>query len=124
MLSLLALVFVARAQGELHPLFYSEILKEYSHDHTLLPCIRYHLVSTQSKQLRSESHKIHWVRYTNNTVNLNWTTSSFDSDTYFFRALLSDQDQSVLSGNHSIADSSEFASPIRRMNADLDGGVS
>ncbi|EIW72130.1 hypothetical protein TREMEDRAFT_58286 [Tremella mesenterica DSM 1558] len=55
------------------------------------------------------------IWYKNDTVNLNWTTTSSDSDTYFFRALLSNSDQSLLSGNHSIADSTNATADYVRI---------
>lgn len=45
------------------------------------------------------------VWYKNNTVSLNWTISDPQTDTYLFRTFLSNADQSLLSGNHTIADS-------------------
>ncbi|ORY31647.1 hypothetical protein BCR39DRAFT_87787 [Naematelia encephala] len=55
------------------------------------------------------------IWYKNNTVALNWTTTSPDSDTYFFRALLSNTDQSLLTGNHSIADSTNATADYVRV---------
>ncbi|KAK4687654.1 hypothetical protein P7C73_g2461, partial [Tremellales sp. Uapishka_1] len=55
------------------------------------------------------------VWYKNNTVALNWTTTSFDSDLYPFRALLSSADQSVLAGNLSIADSTNATADYLRI---------
>ncbi|WWD19836.1 hypothetical protein CI109_104303 [Kwoniella shandongensis] len=55
------------------------------------------------------------IWYKNNTVNLNWTTSTPDSDIYLFRVLLSNQDQSVLGGNHSIADSTNATADYVRV---------
>ncbi|WWC95170.1 hypothetical protein V866_002024 [Kwoniella sp. B9012] len=45
------------------------------------------------------------IWYKNNTVQMNWTLTNPETDTYLFRAYLSNSDQSVLAGNHSIADS-------------------
>lgn len=61
-------------------------------------------------------------RYKNNTVALNWTISDPTSDTYPFRALLSNSDQSLLDGNHSIADSSESTSPTCRTTLSISSG--
>jgi len=43
--------------------------------------------------------------FENNTVSINWTSSTPSTDNFLFHALLSNQDQSVLQGNNSIADS-------------------
>ncbi|WWC64803.1 uncharacterized protein I303_107417 [Kwoniella dejecticola CBS 10117] len=45
------------------------------------------------------------IWYKNNTVHMNWTLTMPETDTYLFRTYLSNSDQSVLAGNHSIADS-------------------
>ncbi|WRT70032.1 uncharacterized protein IL334_007025 [Kwoniella shivajii] len=45
------------------------------------------------------------IWYKNNTVHMNWTLSDPAKDIYPFRAYLSNGDQSLLVGNHSIADS-------------------
>ncbi|KAK8853407.1 hypothetical protein IAR55_004113 [Kwoniella newhampshirensis] len=55
------------------------------------------------------------VWYKNDTVNLNWTTTTPTSDLYLFRALLSNQDQSLLAGNHSIADSTNATADYVRI---------
>jgi len=49
------------------------------------------------------------IWYANDTVSLNWTLSDPTADTYLFRTYLSNQDQSLLAGNTSIADSSKSA---------------
>lgn len=50
------------------------------------------------------------VWFTNNTVTMNWTLSDPTSDTYLFRAFLSNTDQGLFQGNASIADSSKLHS--------------
>lgn len=42
---------------------------------------------------------------------MNWTLSDPTSDTYLFRAFLSNEDQGLFQGNASIADSSELCFP-------------
>ncbi|WVN89979.1 uncharacterized protein L203_105209 [Cryptococcus depauperatus CBS 7841] len=58
------------------------------------------------------NHSSIW--YKNNTVSLNWTLSDPATDTYFFRAHLSNKDQSILQGNHSIADQTNATSEFVR----------
>jgi hypothetical protein len=47
-------------------------------------------------------------RYRNDTVSLNWTQSDPSTDTFPFRALLSNEDPSILSNPQGIADSSKL----------------
>lgn len=55
------------------------------------------------------------VWYKNNTVSLNWTVSDPQADTYLFRTFLSNSDQSLLSGNHTIADSTNATAQFVRV---------
>nr|XP_019043929.1 hypothetical protein I302_07204 [Kwoniella bestiolae CBS 10118]OCF22859.1 hypothetical protein I302_07204 [Kwoniella bestiolae CBS 10118] len=63
------------------------------------------------------------VWYKNNTVHMNWTLTTPETDTYLFRAYLSNGDQSVLAGNHSIADStSATAQDVRILLPQIPAG--
>ncbi|ADV23322.1 hypothetical protein I315_05623 [Cryptococcus gattii Ru294] len=55
------------------------------------------------------------IWYKNNTVTLNWTISDPQTDTYLFRTYLFNTDQSLLAGNHSIADSTNATSQFVRI---------
>ncbi|WVQ66692.1 uncharacterized protein L199_004881 [Kwoniella botswanensis] len=63
------------------------------------------------------------VWYKNNTVQMNWTLTNPETDTYLFRAYMSNGDQSVLAGNHSIADStSATAQDVRILLPQIPAG--
>ncbi|KGB76543.1 hypothetical protein I307_04603 [Cryptococcus deuterogattii 99/473] len=55
------------------------------------------------------------IWYKNNTVTLNWTISDPQTDTYLFRTYLFNTDQSLLAGNHSIADSTNATAQFVRI---------
>ncbi|WWC91924.1 uncharacterized protein L201_006876 [Kwoniella dendrophila CBS 6074] len=63
------------------------------------------------------------IWYKNNTVEMKWDLTQPDTDTYLFRTFLSNKDQSVLAGNHSIADStSATAKDVRILLPQIPNG--
>nr|XP_019010527.1 uncharacterized protein I206_04999 [Kwoniella pini CBS 10737]OCF49308.1 hypothetical protein I206_04999 [Kwoniella pini CBS 10737] len=63
------------------------------------------------------------IWYKNNTVQMNWTLTMPETDIYFFRTYLSNEDQSILAGNHSIADStSATAQDVRILLPQIPSG--
>ncbi|KAK1922225.1 hypothetical protein DB88DRAFT_497595 [Papiliotrema laurentii] len=55
------------------------------------------------------------IWYKNDTVALNWTVSDPSTDTYLFRAILSNQDASLLSSPQQIADSTNATATYVRI---------
>ncbi|OCF34243.1 hypothetical protein I317_02455 [Kwoniella heveanensis CBS 569] len=55
------------------------------------------------------------IWYKNNTVHMNWTRTEPSTDIYDFRAYLSNSDQSLLSDNRSIADSTNATAEYVRV---------
>ncbi|WVQ94893.1 hypothetical protein IAU59_001979 [Kwoniella sp. CBS 9459] len=55
------------------------------------------------------------IWYKNNTVHMNWTRTEPTTDIYDFRAYLSNSDQSLVSGNRSIADSTNATAEYVRV---------
>ncbi|WVQ78998.1 hypothetical protein IAT38_001090 [Cryptococcus sp. DSM 104549] len=71
--------------------------------------------ATAQAALTILSPSSHTIWYKNSTVNLDWTVSAPETDTYFFRTYISNKDSSVLSGSQCIADSTNATAGFVRI---------